>query len=398
MQRIRILHIITRLNVGGPSLHVTYLTVGFNEGPFESKLVAGITQDHEGDMSFVPENHGVQLIQLSNLYNGSGPFGDLKSFWHLYWIFKRERPDIADLHLLKARFFGGLAAKLAGVPIVIETFHGNLFNEYYGKLKTLFILAAERLLGWLIVDKVIAISESQKEELIRYRVCPETKIHVIPLGLDLSRFVQCSKFNGELRKELRFPEKTMLLGTVGRLVPIKGLSYLLQAIRRVAEITDIDFCLLVIGDGLLRKELESKVLALAIENKVRFLGWRFDLEKIYADLDVVVLSSLNEGTSVSVIEAMAAGKAVVATKVGGVPDVVEDGATGLLVPPKDPSALADALLQLLENVDLRRRLGAQARASVYPRYDVSRLIQDMKKFYVDSLGQSDSGSVEELIS
>jgi len=344
--------------------------------------------EHEGNMSFLAENHGVPLIQLGSLCNGSGPIGDLKSFWQIYQVIKKEKPDLVHLHLLKARFFGGLAAKLAGVPMLVETFHGNLFSDYYGKLKTAVILAAERFLGWLIMSRVIAISEAQKEELIRYRICSKKKIDVIPLGLDLEHFVHCSRFKGELRKELGISEESILLGTVGRLVPIKGLCYLLDAIYRVARSTDVDFCLLVIGDGQMHRDLKSQVSTLGIEKRVRFLGWRFDLERIYADLDVTVLSSLNEGTPVSVIEAMVAGKAVVATKVGGVRDLIEDGRTGLLVPSKDPDALANAILRLVNDHDLRRRLGEEARDSVYPKYDVSRLILDMKQFYLNLIPSS----------
>jgi len=361
---------------------VVLLTSGLNEGVFESKLLAGIPDDHEGNMSFLVEKQEIPSVQIGGLRNGSGPIGDLKTFGRLYQVIKREKPDLVHLHLLKARFFGGIAAKLAKVPMIVETFHGNLFSGYHGKLKAAAILAAERFLGWLIMDRVIAISETQKEEIIRYRVCPQEKIEVIPLGLNLNRFSQCSELKGEFRKEIGISKETVLIGTVGRLVPIKGLPYLLVAISRVAKSSDYDFCLLVVGDGELRRDLESQASSLGIERRVRFLGWRFDLERIYADLDIVVLSSLNEGTPVSLIEAMAAGKAVLATKVGGVPDLIEDGKTGVLVPSKDPEALTEAILRLLKNDALRRRLGEQAKASVYPKYDVSRLVEDMKNFYL----------------
>ncbi|MCZ6623363.1 MAG: glycosyltransferase family 4 protein, partial [Deltaproteobacteria bacterium] len=272
-------------------------------------------------------------------------------------------------------------------------FHGNLFSGYYGKLKTAAILVAERFLGWLIMDRVIAISETQREELIRYRICPREKINVIPLGLELTRFINCSRFKGELKKELGLSDDTLLVGTIGRLVPIKGLSYLLDAICKVAQSANRDFCLVVVGDGLLRRDLEQQASVLGVEKRVRFLGWRFDLEKIYSDLDVVVLSSLNEGTPVSLIEAMAAGKAVVATKVGGVPDLVEDGRTGLLVPSKDSDTLADAILRVLKDNSLRRRLGEQARVAVYPKYDVARLIEDMENFYLSAVSSETASFV-----
>ena len=174
---------------------------------------------------------------------------------------------------------------------------------------------------------------------------------------------------------------------------IKGHCYFLQAAREVLRVhPEVSFIL--VGDGLLRREMEIECQRLGITEAVTFLSWRRDLDKIYTDLDVVVLSSLNEGTPVSLIEAMAAGKAVVATRVGGVPDVVEDGKTGLLVPPKNPKALADAILRLLNDDDLRRSLGERAGASVYPKYDVSRLVQDMKDFYLSLIPSSKSESWE----
>jgi len=380
---IKVVRAITRLNVGGPSHHVVLLTAGLNGGKFESELVIGMPEKNEGDMSFLAEDYGIPVRKIESLRNGSGILENLNAFWQLYRILKKERPDIAHLHLLKARFFGGLAARLAGVPIVIETFHGNLFSEYYGKLKTAAILSVEMLLGWLVMDRVIAISASQRQELVKKRICPARKVKVVQLGIGLDRFHQCPSLKGCFRREMGLSEQTILVGTVGRLVPVKGITYLLEAIAKISSAANLCFCLVIIGDGPLRSDLEKKVSELSIGTKVRFLGWRFDLEKIYADLDIVVLSSLNEGTPVSLIEAMAACRPVVATRVGGVPDVVEDGVTGLLVPSKNSEALAVAILQLLKDAGLRRRLGEQAGCAVYPKWDVSRLIQDMNDFYVE---------------
>lgn len=382
MPAIKILRVITRLNISGLAQYLITLTATLNDGVFESKLVAGVPEGHEGNMAFLAESQGISLIQIDTLCNGFGIFRDVQSFWRLYRILRRERPAIVHLHLMKARFFGGIAAKLARVPVIVETFHGNLFSEYFGKSKTQAILAAERFLGWLIMDRVIAISEGQKKELIRYRVCPAEKAEIIPVGLDLKRFQNCSAFKGKLRKELNLTEKTFLLGIVGRLVSVKGHSYLLEAISRLARSTEMDFSVLIIGDGPLRGALESQARALGIEEQVRFLGWRFDLERVYADLDLVVLASLNEGTPAALIEAMAAGKPVVTTEVGGIPDLVEDGITALVVPPKDSVAMTEAILKLLIDANLRRRLGEMAKDAVYPKYDICRLIQNMKKFYL----------------
>ena len=275
MAKLKIVRVVTRLNIGGPAQHVTFLTEGLNEGFFETKLVVGRTDDHEGDMSFIAENRGIALIHVETMRNESGLIDDLKSLWQLYRIFKRELPQIVHLHLFKARFIGGVAAKLARVPLIIETFHGNLFSEYYGKLATATIFVAEKFLGHFIMDCIIAVSETQRKELLQYQICPSSKIETISIGLELGRFENCSRLRGELRKELGISGETILVGTIARLVEIKGLSYLLDAISRVARSTEIDFCLLVIGDGVKRGYLESEASALCIEKRVRFLGWRF---------------------------------------------------------------------------------------------------------------------------
>lgn len=386
---VNVVRIITRLNVGGPAQHVVVLTAGLNKGRVESTLVTGAIDSHEGDMSFIASANGTPVVRVEGLCNEEGFLGDLKAFWRLFKFIRGKNAKIVDLHLLKARFFGGLAAKVAGVPIIIETFHGNLFDSYFGWFKSAAILAAERFLGWLVVDRVIAISETQKQDLLKYWICPPRKITVIPYGLDLDRYPNCSQFRGELRRELELHDEAVLIGIVGRLVPIKGLSYLLEAVSLVTKATDIDFQLLIVGDGPLHQELEEQSRQLHMEDKVRFLGWRFDLERIYADLDIVALSSLNEGTPFSLIEAMAAGRAVVSTSVGGVPDVVQDEETGLLAPSKNPAALAAAMLRLLKDKDLRKLLGDRARISVLSKYNKSRLLKDMEEFYLRLVAEMD---------
>ena len=377
---LKILRIITRLNIGGPAQHVVYLTQGLKEGNFQSKLVFGVVDQNEGDMSYLARGNGIAFTEIDPLKNEAGLLGNLRAFLQLYRLIRREKPNLVHLHLLKARFLGGLAAKVAGVPFVLETFHGDLFGGYYGFLKTQAILLAERILGYWVMDKVLAVSEGVKESLLRSRIASAAKVEVIPLGLDLEKFMHQPQLTGKLRQEMKFQGNDQLVGVVGRMVPIKRHCDFLQAACEVLRVhPNVRFIL--VGDGLLRRDLEIECRQLGIHDAVTFLGWRSDLDRIYADLDVVVLCSLNEGTPVSLIEAMSAGKAVVATKVGGVPDVVEDGITGLLVPPKEPKALADAILRLLKDDDLRRSFGKNAGAAVYPKYDVSRLIQDMKNLY-----------------
>lgn len=384
---MKVMRVITRLNVGGPAQHAIFLTSGLNSRRFRTTLIAGKTDAGEGDMSFLADRYGVNATDLPILGNGRGPVADIRALVSLYRIMRRESPDIVHLHLLKARLLGGMAAKLAGVPMIVETFHGNLFRGYYSRVMTWLLLKAERLIARGVMHRVVALSEGQKQELMEYGICPPSKIRVIPLGLDLRRFAESSRLAGELRTELGVPPHTILLGAIGRLVPIKGLTYLLSAVDRLRRSSKTDFRLLIVGDGPLRATLERQVSDLGLQDKVRFLGWRFDLERVYADLDIVVLSSLNEGTPVCLLEAMAAGKAVVATEVGGVPELVDDGRTGLLVAPRNVEAMVQAIARYAADPDLRRRTGERGRESVYSRYDVSTLVANTTNFYLELVAE-----------
>ncbi len=383
-KKIKILRIITRLNIGGPAQHAIFLTESLNKDFFESKLIIGSVNSNEGDMSFLARDKGLSLIEITELQNEGGLLSDFRAFLKLYRIIRKERPHIIHLHLFKARILGGLAAKLAGVPIIIQTFHGHVFREYYDAFKTAIILLIERFIGRFVTDEIIAISDNQKEDLIQFGISKSDKIRVMSIGLELDRFLNVEEKRGELRRELDLSDECTLVGIVGRLVPIKGHLYFLRAAKDVLDtLGNSRVRFLIIGDGELRKELESQCRELGIEKSVIFLGWRNDLERIYADLDVVVLSSLNEGTPVSVIEAMASGKAVAATKVGGVSDIIKDGVSGILVPSKDHISLAQAIIKLLNDPKLRLTLGNEGRKRVYPEYDVSNLVKNMENFYMD---------------
>ncbi len=375
----RVIRVITRLNVGGPAQHVVHLTALLPGLGFASDLVCGRVDRDEGDMTAFALRRGVRPQVVPSLRNAATPVADLKACLTLFRLFRRARPDIVHLHLLKARVLGGLAARLARVPVVVETFHGTLFHGYYSPGVTRVLLAVERALARRM-DGIVAVSPAVREELVRHRVAPPGKIAVIPLGLELARLVRPDVRPGRFRTEMGVPPDAPLIGAVGRLVPIKGLEYLLEAAALVVRRRPAAVFVLV-GDGPLRLALENRARALGLVRQVRFAGWRMDVEHVYGDLDVVVLPSLHEGTPVSVIEAMAAGRPVVATRVGGVPDLLQDGETGLLVPPRDPAALAAAILDLLEDPTLRARLGEAARGAAYPRFDVTRLAADTAAYY-----------------
>ncbi|MEW5768652.1 MAG: GT4 family glycosyltransferase PelF [bacterium] len=377
--QIKILRIIARLNIGGPAIHTTILTKRLNPERFQSLLVTGREGEHEGNMLDLLGETDLKPIVIEELGREISLWDDLKAFFKLYCLIRREKPDLVHTHTAKAGTLGRAAAYLAGVPLIIHTFHGHVLHSYFGPLKTKIFLWMERFLA-KITHKIITVSQKQREEILAYGIGDPNKVISIPLGLELDRFINLEPLKGSLRKELNLSGQEVLIGIVARLVPIKDHSCFLSAARIVAR-RHPEAKFLVVGDGELREQLEKQTKKLGLEDRVIFLGFRGDLERVYADLDMVVLSSLNEGLPVAVIEAMASGLPVVATRVGGVIDLVEDEATGRLVPPNDPQALAEGILELLASPTEASKMGRLGRKKVYPSLSAGRLVKDIENLY-----------------
>lgn len=329
-------------------------------------------------------NEPVHPHVVATLSREVSPLDDARALGAVVRIARRYRPHIVHTHLAKAGFVGRLAARASGARVVIHTYHGSVLRGYFGRRESALYLMIERAMARLST-RIVAISESGRRELIELGVAPEHKIVVVPLGLDLERFRERID-PAEARRALGLGEGPTV-GIVARLVPIKDVATFIRA-AALARAQLPDLTAVVIGDGEQRAELERLAASLAAGSGngwFRFLGWRADLPTVLAALDVVTLSSLNEGSPVSLIEAMAAGRPVLATAVGGVPDVITADATGLLVPPRDPSAFAAAIIRLARDRALRERLGAAAVASVYPRYDATRLVGDIERLYLELL-------------
>jgi glycosyltransferase involved in cell wall biosynthesis len=309
---------------------------------------------------------------------------DLVALVQLTRLVRRLRPDLVHTHTAKAGTLGRLAALLARVPVIVHTYHGHVFHGYFSAPRTRAFLAIER---WLArrTDRLLTVSETVRAELLALGVGDPDRLTVVPLGLDLEGFLGCEALRGGFRAELGVAADVPLVGIVARLAPIKAHEVFLQAAAAVArELPTARF--LVIGDGERRRELEALAVRLGLGPQVRFLGWRADLPRIYADLDVVVLTSRNEGSPVSLIEAMAAARPVVATRVGGVPDLVDDGVTGLLVPSGDTRALAAGLSGLLGDPARRCLMGAAGRKRVAGGFGADRLLADVDRLYTELLG------------
>lgn len=380
---IRVMRIIARLNIGGPAVHVSLVTAGLNDRQFISTLVTGTIGRAEGDMSYLAREMGIEPVVVPGLGREISPLDDLRALAALVRLMRRERPHIVHTHTAKAGLVGRLAAFLTGTPVIVHTFHGHVFRGYFGPLKTRFFIWLERFAA-LLSDAIVTISEGLRQDLIELRIAPPQRIHVVPLGLPLDQFADPDLLRGLLRREMGYSTGEWLVGIIGRLVPVKNHELFFAAAQRVAAVEPAAR-FLVVGDGERRLELEKLAAEMGLGDIVRFTGWRSDLPTLYADLDAVVISSHNEGTPVSLIEAMAAGVPVVSTAVGGVPDLLEGGALGALVPPGDAGALAAGIQAALAKG--RGERVARARQRAFERYGAARLIADLRSLYADLLSR-----------
>ena len=368
--------------MGGPAHQASYLSGRrFHPDRYETLLVHGRLAPGEESMADLAAAEGAETLHLPCLQQPVNPIRDTRALTELRSIVRRFRPDIVHTHTAKAGFLGRSAALLGGDPrpVLVHTFHGHVLEGYFGAAKTRLYRDLERTLA-LRTDRLIGVSRQTVEDLVRIGVAPAEKFSVIPLGLDLDAFVEIDRGRGaRLRQELGVSSDRMLLAFVGRIVPIKRLDLLVRAFAR-AFTGGAPVHLAIIGDGERRAEFERLAVQLGAGPGVSFLGYRRDLPEIAAAADVAILSSDNEGTPVWLIESAAAARAGIATDVGGTSDVVTPE-TGILVPPDDEPALAEAIGKLADDTELRRAMGERARTHVLARYSVERLIGDIDALY-----------------
>src|SRR5215210_6187906 len=385
---IKILRVIARLNMGGPALHVAYLTAGLRERGYDTTLVAGSLARGEDSMAFVADGLDVDVIRIDELGREISPLRDLRATFQLARLIRRERPHILHTHTAKAGTVGRVAALLAGSrrpPIVVHTFHGHVLRGYFGPLRSLFFRLLERRLA-AGTTALVAVSPQVRDDLVALGVARPDRFVVVRLGIELDERVAPEQ-NGraESRRYLGIPADRFAVGWIGRMTAVKRTDDVLVAFKRLRD-DGVDAVLCMVGDGPDRPELERRAHELGVIRDTVFLGYQEDVAPFYAAFDVLVLPSSNEGTPVSAIEALAAGKPVVATRVGGVPDVVRDGEDGFLVDTGDTSELADRLARLARDPVLRERMGKEGRSRVLPRYAVNRLVDDIDRLYRSLLG------------
>lgn len=375
-QPIRVMRIITRLNVGSPAMHAVLLTQRLGPPVYESTLVCGANQPHGGNMAYFAEAHGVQPVYITELGDALDPVTAVRAIRRLYLLMRQHQPDIVHTHMARAGFAGRAAARLAGVPVIVHTFHGHVFSGEFNPVSTGLFVALERLAArWS--DTIITQTQSTRRELAEvYRVTRQGRMTILPLGLGLDTFAQTPRHLGTFRQQWGIPPGAPLVGIVGRMVPVKNHELFLETAALVrAQRPDARFA--IVGDGETRAEIEAQIDRLGLRDCVTLTGWQREIAPLYSDLDVLVNSSHSEGTPTPIIEALTVGCPVVATTVGGVPDLLGHGSLGRLVLPGNPESLADAVLQTLAQPPQ----GAHARDVMLNRYGIDRLVADLDSLY-----------------
>lgn len=388
-RELRIAQIVARLNVGGPAIHTVMLANHFSRNNYRSLLITGQPLENEGDMTYLLDEMPADVEHVPSLSREISPAKDLRSLKAIASILARFRPHIVHTHTAKAGFLGRAAAVLAGVKNIVHTFHGHTFAHYFGALKNRVFMNLERALSHR-TSKIIAVSRQQVRDLAQaYRIAPAPKVVEVPYGMDLTEFLDCESKRDVLRRELRLTPNATVVGIVGRLYAIKAHDFFLRsAFELLKERRDVHF--FVVGDGDERAGLERMVQAEEAGANIHFLGWQKDMAAAYASMDILALTSLNEGSPFSLIEGMAAGLPAVSTPAGGVPDLFVEqkregdlrfAKNGILVDRRDPGLFAEALRRLADNAEMRKSMGREARRFAGAKFSRERLLADMEDLY-----------------
>lgn len=397
----RVLRILNRLIIGGPSKNAIYLS-RYMQPDFETLLVIGGKEDHEQDADFLATSNNIEPRCIAEMKRPISPRQDWVAYQKLKKLIKEFKPDIVHTHAAKSGALGRLAAKHANVPVIVHTFHGHVFHSYFNSLKTNIFIRTERYLAGFS-DAIVAISDVQKKELSGdFKIASPEKFRVIPLGLDLDSFTIDNEIKRHrFRSEFGLNDDTVAIGIIGRLVPIKNHSLFLKALKYVLNNTNVKVKAFIIGDGESRESIQQLANELGIKfskhtdeehvHPLIFTSWRTDVDTICAGLDIIALTSLNEGTPVSLIEAQAAGKPIVSTRVGGIADVVMENKTALLSDINDEESFSKNLLLLVNDASLRNEFSNAGKDFVIGQFSYHRLVKDMSSLYHDILDKKKKG-------
>jgi len=387
----RVLRIINRLNLGGPTFNVAYLTK-YLAPEFETLLVSGMIDESEESSEYIAKELGIEPLYIPEMYRDISLIHDRKAYKRIKKIIQEFKPDIVHTHAAKAGTLGRLAAINCGVKNILHTFHGHVFHSYFGPLKTRMFLEIERYLA-ARSTRIIAISERQKSELgLIYEVAPMEKIEVIPLGFNLEPFLENQEEKRKkFRQEYMVDDDEVVISIIGRIVPVKNHKLFLNALKILLENTNKKVRAFIVGDGEDRQLIEGYASSLGIDfvsfvnekrkAKLTFTSWKKDIDVVNAGSDIIALCSFNEGTPVSLIEAQAANRPIVTTRVGGITDVVIPEKTALISSKMSVNNFARNLLMLVEDEERRLEMGNRGHDFVGTKFSYKRLIDDTAQLY-----------------
>lgn len=384
---MKIVRIIARLNIGGPAIHVVLLTRGFEKRGHESHLLVGPVPETEGNMEYYATERGVKFTRIPELVRPVSPREDLVALWKIYKFIRQERPDVVHTHTSKAGTLGRVAAILANTPVIFHTFHGSIFDGYFSPVKTRFFLTIERILT-RFTDRVITVSDALKKQLSEsYRVAPPEKIEVVRLGFDLTEFGRTAESAMPWA-----PEKTPhipVVGWVGRFTDIKA-PLLFVEVASCLKAAGARVKFIMVGDGPLRQPVEKAISQHGLSPDVALTGWQRNMPQVYKSMDLIVSTSVNEGTPVTLIEAMAAGCPFVAPNVGGLVDLttgpserhqdLDVYSNGILVSSRNVNSLTRAVELLLDS-QLRTRMGKNGYQFAHKNFGHDRLVCEIEVLY-----------------
>lgn len=389
MKKIKVLRIINRFNIGGPTYNATFLTRYMGDD-FETLLIGGLPEPGEADSLHILNQYEVKPLLLKEMQRNPNIKSDRAAYKKIKDIILDFQPDIVHTHAAKAGALGRKAAKSAGVPIIIHTYHGHVFQGYFNKLKTLLFKSIERKLA-KYSTQIVAISPLQKKELADiHKICSAEQIEVIPLGFDLEKFHLNKDENRKATRNCyQLEENEIAIGIIGRLAPIKNHSFFVDVMKEVSAKTSKKIRVFIVGDGEERENIEQQISNFKWPENIRFelTSWIQDVSSFNPGMDIICLCSKNEGTPVSLIEAQAANVPVISTDVGGVRDIVSDKKTGIIVTPGAKNEYTEQLLLLIENDEFRKQLSESGWDHVKDNFHYTRLVDDMKQLYLKLLGE-----------
>ncbi|MCB0478760.1 MAG: glycosyltransferase [Crocinitomicaceae bacterium] len=390
MKKIKVLRIINRFNLGGPTYNVTFLSRFMSE-EFETLLVGGVPDEYETDSLHIPESYGLHPIIIPELKRAINYKEDKKALKKLREIIREFKPDVVHTHASKAGALGRQAAIKENVPVILHTFHGHVFHSYFGKLKTTFYKTVERRLAKKST-RIICISNKQKEEIGSiHKICPPEKIEVIPLGFDLEKFHANKDENRKnVRAKYQLKENEIAIAIIGRLAPVKDHDFFLNVIENLPKESITKIKVFVVGDGELKSEIEEKTNELNSkfgEKRVIMTSWINNIDEFNAGMDIICLTSKNEGTPVSLIEAQASGTPVISTNVGGVQDIIDEGKTGYIIEKGDLNSYVNKLNEMIQDEKMLENMSQNGWNYVKDKFSYARLCADMEKLYKKLLAE-----------